>query len=167
MDAVVQTGIIVAISTGVAFNSVVSITSAVKAGLDLALYVSRCVKDRKMLADYYRSTAQGRAVVDSIIGGAGDAFGEKARTEGLLEDREDNVLEIVTGGLGYEKEEELVMDTGLKLAASIAFSASSYNPVSETRIIASTVMVVFNMRDRIGKTDQSTIQGIYEAMKAA
>ena len=58
-------------------------------------------------------------------------------------------------------------DTGMRMATSIAFCASKYNPVLETRIQATTAMAVLGMKDQIGKTDAQTIKGIFDAMKAA
>ena len=81
--------------------------------------------------------------------------------------KNDHVLRIVCAGQGYESEEELMTDTGLKLAASVAFSASDYNPILRKKITAVTVMTVLGLKDKAGKTDSATINEIFNAMKAA
>ena len=78
-----------------------------------------------------------------------------------------DTLDIVCLGNGYESKDELIRDTGMKMATSIAFCASNYNPVKETKVMATTVMIVLGLKDKIGKTDIGTIAGIFDKMKSA
>ncbi len=165
MVAAIQTGVVIANLSGADPSAVKMVSAAVKFGVDFALYAIRVSKDRDALRDYYRNTEQGKAVVTGIVQSGRQLFGEKMDENKHVKD--DHVLRLVCGGMGYESEEELMTDTGMKLAASIAYSASKYNPVLQNRIMATTVMIVLGMQDKIGKTDSGTITGIFEAMKAA
>ncbi len=163
---VIQTGSVAAHLAGADPATTRIVTEAIKAGVDFALYAIRVVKDQNMLADYYRSTEQGGKTLREILNGAESAFGKEKMDETPAV-RNDRVLDIVCAGKGYEKREELVMDTGLRMAASIAFSASNYNPILANKIRAVTCMVVLGLRDKVGKTDAGTVSAIFEAMKAA
>ena len=147
------------------FGAAGVVKEAIKAGTDFALYVIRCMKDRSMLRTYYTETERGSEVVDTIKAGYTGITGSEALTEEELKKRD--VLDIVRQGKGYENYDELVMDTGFKMASSIAYCASKYNPIKQTKIMAVTVMVVLGMKDAIGKTDAATVAGIFDKMKAA
>jgi len=165
-NLVIQTGVVAANLSGADPTTTKIVSEAIKAGVDFALYCVRVLHDQDMLDDYYRNTSQGLDTLKGIIGGAREAFGrEEVGKTDLV--REDNVLDIICAGKGYEKREELVTDTGLRMAASIAYSASPYNPILQNRIRAVTCMAVLGMKDRVGKTDSGTISAIFEAMKAA
>ena len=166
MDMVMETGIIVATSLGAAGPAVKAVAAAVKAGVDMILYCIRVVKDRAMLKDYYTTTQQGQRHLFNIVNGVDEAFGRELGEKNSALAKED-FLQIICKGEGYDKVEELVTDTGMRMATSIAFCASKYNPVLETRIQATTAMAVLGMKDQIGKTDAQTIKGIFDAMKAA
>ncbi len=103
--------------------------------------------------------------MDTIKAGYTGITGSEELTEEELKKRD--VLDIVRQGKGYENYDELIMDTGFKMASSIAYCASKYNPIKQTKIMAVTVMVVLGMKDAIGKTDAATIAGIFDKMKAA
>ena len=165
INVALQTGVVIATSAGVSGDITKKVTSAVKLGVDFALYCIRVCKDRNVLRDYYRNTEQGKEVVNGILENAKNSFGNLAENNEHI--KKDHVLRLVCAGQGYEKEEELVTDTGMKLAASIAYSASDYNPVLENKIMATTVMTVLGLKGSIGKTDGATISGIFDAMKAA
>ncbi len=147
------------------FKAAGAVKEAIRAGADFALYVIRCMKDRSMLRTYYTETERGSAAVQAIKNGYGLISGSKEEMEAELGDKD--VLDIVRQGKGYENLDELVMDTGFKMASSIAYCASKYNPVKQTKIMAVTVMVVLGMKDSVGKTDAATVAGIYDSMKAA
>lgn len=141
------------------------VKAAVDAGIEFAMYCIRCVKDRKMLKTYYTETDKGQKVVRDIKDSYQNLVGSKEVMEAELMNRD--TLDLVCKGNGYENKDELVRDTGMKMASSIAFCASNYNPVKETRVMATTVMIVLGLKDMIGKTDASTIAGIFDKMKAA
>ncbi len=167
LNIAIQTGQLIAQGYGVSSTLTKPIVSAVRMGVDFALYIARTLKDHSMLEDYYKNTAQGRAEYESIVRGTNDTFG-KDRTDEINSDmKKGNILNIMRIGKGYENLDELVTDTGMKMATSVAFSASGFNPVMENKIMTSTVMVVLGLRDKIGKTDNNTINSIFNAMKAA
>lgn len=141
------------------------VKSAVDAGVQFAFYCIRCIKDRKMLRSYYTETDKGQKLVSDIKGSYEQLSGSKEVMQAELMDRD--VLDIVCKGSGYENEDELVRDTGMKMATSIAYCASKFNPVRETKVMATTVMLVLGLKDQIGKTDASAITGIFDKMKAA
>ena len=141
------------------------VTAAVNAGIEFAFYCIRCVKDWKMMKTYYTDTDRGSKVVSDIKKGYEELAGSKEIMEAELMDRD--TLDIVCLGNGYENRDELIRDTGMKMATSIAFCASNYNPVKETRVMATTVMIVLGLKDKIGKTDVATISGIFDKMKAS
>ncbi len=163
----VQTGEIIAQSFGVSKFILKPVTAAVKLGIDYAMYVTRVLRDRSMLEDYYKNTAQGKAEYEAITKSAGTVFGSRKAKVLNSDLQKEKVLDIICAGKGYENKDELVTDTGMKIATSIAFSASDFNPVMENKIMAATVMVVPGLRDRIGKTDSGTVNAIFDAMKAA
>ncbi|MCR5773882.1 MAG: hypothetical protein K6G42_02235 [Lachnospiraceae bacterium] len=165
LNAAIETGLIIAGASGAGAVPTKIVAGAVKAGADFALYVIRCIKDNKALEDHYKNSEQGKAEVASIVSNSKSMFGKKIDEQSAVKDN--SVLDIICMGNGYEKTEELVEDTGMRMASSIAYSASNYNPVMETKIQAATVMVVLNMRDKIGKTDASTIAEIFDSMRAA
>ncbi len=165
LDVAVQTGLVMAVSLGAGSAAVNMVSSAVKTGVDLALYAIRVTKDKNALRDYYRNTETGKSVVNGIRENAKALFGVEAENHKHI--RNDHVLRLVCAGQGYEKEEELMTDTGMKLAASIAYSASNYNPILENKIIATTVMTVLGLKEKAGRTDAETIAQIFDAMKAA
>ncbi len=141
------------------------VTAAVNAGIDFAFYCIRCVKDWKMMRTYYQETERGQQVVSAIKGGYEQIAGSKEVMEDELKGKD--TLDLVCLGNGYENRDELIRDTGMKMASSIAFCASNFNPVKETRVMATTVMIVLGLKEKIGKTDIGTITGIFDKMKAA
>ncbi len=141
------------------------VTEAVNAGIEFAMYCIRCVKDFKMMKSYYTDTERGQQVVNDIKKGYEELAGSKQVMEAELMNRD--TLDIVCLGNGYESKDELIRDTGMKMATSIAFCASNYNPVKETKVMATTVMIVLGLKDKIGKTDIGTIAGIFDKMKSA
>ena len=165
IGAAVQTGVLIASASGGAAKTVNMVGSAVRLGVDCALYFIRIMKDRKMLRDYYTNTAGGADILNGIKANAKGMFKETAEENEHI--KNDHVLRILCAGMGYEKEEELLEDTGLKLAASVAYSASNYNPILQNKIVATTVMTVLGLKDKVGKTDGATIQKIFESMRAA
>ncbi len=147
------------------FEAAGIVKDAIKAGTDFALYIIRCMKDRSMLRTYFTETERGTGMVDGIIKGMGRVLNSEDEAKAELEDTD--VLDIICRGRGYENIDELVTDTGLKMASSIAYCASRFNPIKQTKIMAVTVMVVLGMKDAVGKTDSATIAGIFDKMKAA
>ncbi len=49
----------------------------------------------------------------------------------------------------------------MTMAQSIVFCASDYNPVTETRLMAVTVMCVMGMEGSIGDTAPSTVEKLF------
>ncbi|MBQ3798119.1 MAG: hypothetical protein II842_17895 [Butyrivibrio sp.] len=141
------------------------VKAVVDAGIRFASYCIRVVKDRKMLKNYYTDTKRGQKVISDIKNSYSEMVGSKEVMEKELKNRD--TLDLVCKGNGYENKDELVRDTGMKMATSIAFCASDYNPVKETKVMATTVLIVLGLKDKIGKTDAATIAGIFDKMKAA
>ncbi len=141
------------------------INSAINAGIEFASYCIRCMQDRKMLATYYTDTEKGQRIVRNIKDSYISMVGSEEVMDGELNGT--SVLEFVCAGKGYENIDELVADTGMRMANSIAFCASKYNPVKETRIMAATVLLILGLKGSIGKTDAATINNIFLKMKAA
>ena len=53
----------------------------------------------------------------------------------------------------------------MSMAQSLVFSASKYNPMAETRLIAITVMSIMGLTDRIGDTSPETVEKLFLAFK--
>ncbi len=47
------------------------------------------------------------------------------------------------------------------MAQSIVFSASAYNPLEETKLMAITVMSVMGLEGEIGKTNPETVEKLF------
>lgn len=142
-----------------------AINSAISAGIDFAAYCIRCMQNKEMLKTYYTDTERGQKTVRGIKDSYASMVGSEEVMEGELNGQ--SVLDIVCAGKGYENIDELVADTGMRMANSIAFCASKFNPVKETRVMASTVLLVLGLKSSIGKTDAATINSIFLKMKAA
>ncbi|MCR5011242.1 MAG: hypothetical protein K6A72_02765 [Lachnospiraceae bacterium] len=142
-----------------------AINSAINAGIEFATYCIRCMQDKEMLKSYYTDTEKGQKAVRGIKDSYASMVGSREVMDAELNGM--SVLDIVCTGKGYENIEELVADTGMRMANSIAFCASKFNPVKETRVMAATVMLVLGLKSSIGKTDANTINSIFLKMKAA
>ncbi len=143
--------------------------TAVKAGLDFALYLARCLKDQKMLSDFFTNTETGKKYSASLQQGLFDmcSLEEKEQYQAADGIRERSMAEFVRTGLGYENMEELRLDMGLEMAHTVVFCASKYNPLVQSRIMAVTVMTVMGLHDSIGKTDSVTCSALYHSLVTA
>ena len=74
-------------------------------------------------------------------------------------------MDIISDARGYEHTSELVENTAMSMAQSLVFSASRYNPMAETRLIAVTVMSILGLSDKIGDTSPATVEKLFEAFK--
>ena len=150
------------------------IASAIKAGIELAMFAARVATDRSALNRYFIDTEAGSAVVDKLKEGFIKA-GNKKKAD-LIDERCKNhkesmidvntsLVDLISDARGYEHTSELMENTGMSLAQSIVFSASKYNPMAETRITAITVMSVMGLGKEVGSTSASTVEKLFKAFK--
>lgn len=139
-----------------------AIAKAIKGGLEFAMYAARLATDRAVLNDYFRNTDAGKAVVDKLSKGF-DKTGHKA----LKDANALNLIDIISDAKGYEHTSELIENTGMSVAQSIVFSASNYNPLGETRLMAITVMCVMGLEKEIGDTSPATVEKLFKGFKMA
>ncbi len=159
---------------------------AIQEGLEFAMFAIRVCTDRKALQDYFFTTDDGLKTVNRLIKGF-DSTGsmyrvmegkQKAKANGealklLTEDysfvnqaKHPNALDIIADAQGYEHTSELVENVGMKMAQSIVFCASNFNPLLETKLMAVTVMTVMGLgADEIGKTTPDVTQKLFTAFK--
>lgn len=140
------------------------ISEAVSMGAEFALYATRCMVDQATLRDYYKNTPQGKQVVNDIKAGAKAAYPNDDKMQKEMEDSD--VLTVVMNGRGFEKMEELTEYTGMSIAQTVVFSASKYNPMQQSRLVATTVMAVLGCGDLIGDISPTTVESVYQKMSA-
>ena len=56
-------------------------------------------------------------------------------------------------------------DTAMQMAQSIVFAASTYNPMMETKIMATSVMVVMGLGKEVGNTTPDTVEKLFKSFK--
>lgn len=136
------------------------IAKAIKAGIEFAMYAARLATDRVALNNYFRDTDAGRAIVDKLSKGF-DKTGSKSLKKANVVD----LVDVISDARGYEHTSELIENTGMSVAQSIVFSASEYNPMVETKLMAITVMSVMGLDKEIGSTDPSTVEKLFKGFK--
>jgi hypothetical protein len=137
-----------------------AIAKAVKGGLEFVMYAARLATDRVALNDYFKETEAGKAVVDKIMKGF-----DKTGSKSLKNASKLNLVDIISDAKGYEHTSELIEYTGMTVAQSIVFSASNYNPLAETRLMAITVMNVLGLEKEIGDTSAATVEKVFKGFK--
>ena len=72
---------------------------------------------------------------------------------------------LLQHGQGFERKEELVDYLKLNMIHSLIFSASKYNPLKQTRIVAECALTVLGLEEYIGKTDAAAANEIFKRLK--
>lgn len=151
------------------------IQKAIKAGLEFAMYAVRVATDRNALTDYYLKTDAGKEEINKIKNGFLKAhqFDKVDKIDKSLESYGMNIktkdamglVDIIADANGYEHTSELMEDTAMQMAQSIVFCASSYNPMMETKIMATSVMVVMGLGAEVGNTSPDTVEKLFKSFK--
>ena len=150
------------------------IAKAVKAGIEFAMYAMRIATDRNALNNYFLETEAGSEVLNKVRSGF-----EKTGNEAMVKriddrrqthhkkvgDVDTSIVDIISDARGYEHTSELVENTGMSMAQSLVFSASRFNPMAETRLIAITVMSIMGLTKEIGDTSPATVEKLFAAFK--
>ena len=144
-----------------------AIAKAIHEGMQFALFALRIASDRNVLAQYFLKTDAGKAVVDKVRKGfekSGDnELITKLDKSIKLQEKtgQGNFIDILSDARAYEHTSELVENTAMSMAQSIVFSASNYNPMAETRLMAITVMSVMGLQNEIGSVEPSTVEKLF------
>ena len=75
------------------------------------------------------------------------------------------LVDIIADVNGYEHTSELMEDTAMQMAQSIVFAASNYKPMMETKIMATSVMVVMGLGKEVGNTTPDTVEKLFKSFK--
>ena len=152
-----------------------AIQKAVKDGIEFAMYAIRVVKDRDTLTDYFLKTDAGKEELKKIRNGFAKAmqYDKVDKIDKAMESYKMNITDKNTMGLvdiiadanGYEHTSELMEDTAMQMAQSIVFSASNYNPLMETKIMATSVMVVMGLGSEVGNTTPDAVEKLFKSFK--
>ena len=151
------------------------IQRAIKSGIEFAMYAVRVATDRNALTDYYLRTEVGKEEINKIKTGFLKAhqFDKVDMIDNALIHDKMNIRNKDTKGLvdiiadvnGYEHTSELMEDTAMQMAQSIVFCASSYNPMMESKIMATAVMVVMGLGAEVGNTAPDTVEKLFKSFK--
>ena len=133
-----------------------AIAKAIKAGMEFAMYATKVATDRVALTNYFKETDAGKEVVEKIKKGF-----DKTGNKSLQNANFANLIDVISDARGYEHTSELIENTGMSMAQSIVFSASAYNPLEETKLMAITVMSVMGLESEIGKTNPETVEKLF------
>ncbi|MBQ3798468.1 MAG: hypothetical protein II842_19695 [Butyrivibrio sp.] len=144
-----------------------AIINAVEAGLEFAMFAIRVLADRNALKDYFVHTDAGKLEVEKIKNGyqasGNTALYDRFNKVSDPKTADTNVIDMISDAKGYEHTSELVENTGMSMAQSIVFSASEYNPMAESKLMAVTVMSVMGLEKLIGDTSMDTVEKLFNA----
>ena len=153
---------------GIGFGATTEVIyKCINAGLEFANYAVRIMSDRNALKDYYVNTEAGKKEVQKLKEGFRKAQKDKLLAE--FNKQSDpktattSIVDMISDAKGYEHTSELVEHTGMNMAQSIVFSASKFNPMMETQLMAITVMSVMGLQDFIGDTSPDTVERLFRA----
>ncbi len=138
------------------------IAKAIREGVKFAMYAARLATDRVTLNSYYRDTEAGQAVVRKLTRGFDKTSSKSLKNANVLD-----LVDVISDARGYEHTSELIENTGMSVAQSIVFSASAYNPLAETRLVAITVMSVMGLSKEIGDTSADTVEKLFKSFKVS
>ncbi|MBQ1547382.1 MAG: hypothetical protein IIZ61_03220 [Lachnospiraceae bacterium] len=128
----------------------------VKQAAKFTAFIHHCIADHKGMENYYGGPGSG--VAESIRGQMSSISGLKDR----IADKSN--AQLVRMAKGFESEEELVTFTAFEMVHSLIFSASDYNPLSQTKNISRCVLAILGLEDLIGKTDKESAKKVYERL---
>lgn len=166
IDLAVRVVSIATDGTGITGNM---ITKVVNSGIAFATFAIRIFTDENALKEYYTHTDAGKREVEKIMKGY-QASGKakllnKFKKEADPKTASLDLISMISEAKGYEDTSELVENTGMSMAQSIIFSASEYNPMGESKIMAITVMSVMGLGHLVGDTSVDAVQQLFNAFK--
>lgn len=156
------------------YAEVPGLDMAINAAFHLADYIWKVVTDSKSITDYYAGA--GNDTLKKLAGGK-NAFeatnvGQQYATKDRPLSYEDGKYKVdkigkhlLQHGQGFEREEELGDYLKLNMIHSLIFSASKYNPLKQTRIVAECALTVLGLEEYIGKTDAASANEIFKRLK--
>lgn len=146
-----------------------AVTKTINAGLEFVNFAVRVLTDRNALKDYFIHTEAGKKELDKIKAGYQAAGNQKLLDKfNRVSDEKtasSSLVDMMSDAKGYEHTEELVENTGMAMAQSIIFSASDYNPMAESKLMAITVMSVMKLENLIGNTSPEAVEKLFNAFK--
>ena len=146
-----------------------AMTKTIQAGLEFVNFAIRVMTDRNAFKDYYVHTEAGKQEVGKIKSGYQAAGNQKLLDKfNKVSDEKTastDLVDMIADAKGYEHTEELVENTGMAMAQSIIFSASDYNPMAESKLMAITVMSVLKLEHLIGNTSAEAVETLFNAFK--
>ena len=144
-----------------------AILKAIDAGLDFANFAIRVCTDQNALRDYYVHTKAGQAEVTKLKEGYKAAGNFRLHDEfdkySKPKTKDTRLVKMIASAKGYEATSELVENTGMQMAQSIIFSASEFNPMAESKLMAITVLCVLKLDYLIGDTSPQAVQRLFKA----
>jgi len=145
------------------------ISKAVNCGLAFAMFAIRVLTDKNALKEYYTQTDAGKREVEKIRNGYINAgktkLLNKFNKETDPKTASTDLISMISQAKGYEDTSELVANTGMSMAQSIIFSASEFNPMGQSKVMAITVMSVMGLSHLIGNTSPGAVEQLYNAFK--
>ncbi len=143
------------------------VITAVQAGLEFVTFAARVLTDKNALRDYYVHTDAGKQEVEKIKSGyqasGNTALYDKFNKVSDPKTADSSIVNMISAAKGYEDTSELVENTGMSMAQSIIFSASEYNPMAESKLMAVTVMSVLGLENLIGDTSMGAVEQLFNA----
>ncbi len=144
-----------------------AILKAIDSGLEFAHFAIRICTDKAALRDYYVHTKAGQAEVEKLKAGykaAGNIrLHDEFATYSKPQSAKTRIVDMIASAKGYEGTSELVENTGMQMAQSIIFSASDYNPMAESKVMAITVLGVLKLDYLINDTSAAAVWQLFNA----
>lgn len=137
------------------------------AGPELTTMVSAAVSEAGQLVNYLVSYCTEKKATADYFRKSGDVDRMKTRLKDMgLDTAGMKDLDIVRGGLGYEKNEELGSFVGLNLTRSLLFCASPYVATSQPHLylLAMASLTLLGQQTAAGKQDNATANRVYNAL---
>ena len=134
----------------------------------------KCFADNKTVYQYYSQA--GNPVLEKLVMGKNTLQNTNVGQK-LMKDEnhsyKDGAMEVgkqefrlVRNGQGFETDEEIADYLKLNMVHSMLFSASKFNPLKESRILAECTLTILGLEDCIGKSDNDTAIKVYNKLKA-
>lgn len=141
------------------------ITNAV----NLCSYITTITYDKRAVAEYYRTSKDGIATVERLKKSLKEMYTDEEYKKKIAKYAApgnfiDDFLEFICEGLGYEKIDELMRDTAMKVSQQVIFCASSFNPIDSTRIVSRAVMAALGLKDSIGDTSSTAVGDLFNRL---
>lgn len=135
----------------------------------------KCFADNKSVYQYY--TQAGNPVLQKLVMGKNmlnntNVGNKLMKDENHYHNQDGNMavekqeFRLIRNGQGFERDEEIADYLKLNMVHSMLFSASKFNPLKESRILAECTLTILGLEDCIGKSDNETAIKVFNTLKA-